>query len=209
MPQLKVIVQDTLTVNNITGTTNSTAFSLDGAMMVAVQCSVDVNTPSNKTFASTAVNTGNENITITSHGYPTGLKVQVSNPGTLPTGITALTDYFVISIDTNTIQLASSLANALAGTPINITAQGSGTNTVEVTALAGANVRLQVSNDASSPTIWSDLTSATNITVDGVVYLSSSMASTTPPFGNFVRIQYTLTAGSMSTSNVVVVKGLN
>ncbi len=205
MPQLKVIYTDTVATGEMTTTTSGPAISMDGAQIFSVQCNVDVDTPANKTFASTAVNITNENITITAHGYTTGLKVQISNPGSLPTGIVALTDYFVIVIDANTIQLASSLVLALAGTPINISAQGSGTNTVEVTALAGANVKLQKTNILNpGANDWSDEGSATNITVDGLVFFEK-----VPPACLFMRLIFTLTAGRMNASNSYVVKGLN
>lgn len=60
----------------------------------------------------------------------TGMKVRVSSSGTLPTGLVAATDYYVIRFTATSIKLATSLANALAGTAIDITAAGSGTHTV-------------------------------------------------------------------------------
>lgn len=82
------------------------------------------------TFASTDVNTGTDQIAVTANSeLITGRKVQVANPGTLPTGIAAATNYYVIVIDSTHIQLATTLANAVLGTAIDITAQGSGTNT--------------------------------------------------------------------------------
>ncbi len=205
MPQLKVLYTEAVSTGEMTTTTNSAAVSLDGAQTFSVQCNVDVDTPSNKTFASTAVDTSNEHITIAAHGYTTGLKVQISNPGTLPTGILAVTDYFVINFDVDTIMLASTLVLALAGTPINISAQGSGTNTVNVTAIAGASVKLQKSN-VQNPggSDWNDEGSATNITADGLVYLDK-----VDPTSLYMRVSYTLTAGRMIATNNFVVKGLN
>ncbi len=82
------------------------------------------------TFASTDVDTGTEQITVAANEeLITGRVVQVANPGTLPTGLSAATDYYVIKVDATHIKLATSLANAVAGTAINLTAQGSGTNT--------------------------------------------------------------------------------
>lgn len=60
----------------------------------------------------------------------TGMKVRVSTTGALPTGLLAATDYYVIRDSGTTIKFAASLANALAGTVIDITAAGSGTHTV-------------------------------------------------------------------------------
>jgi len=63
----------------------------------------------------------------------TGDRVQVTTSGTLPSGISALTDYFVIPYqrkDNPRILLATTLANALAGTSIVITDEGTGTHDI-------------------------------------------------------------------------------
>lgn len=79
-----------------------------------------------KTCAHTDTNAGTDRFTVTSHGFATGDRVLVSSANTLPTGITA-GEYWVIKIDANTIQLATSLANALAGTAVDISDVGNGT----------------------------------------------------------------------------------
>lgn len=61
----------------------------------------------------------------------TGTAVQISNSGgALPTGLSANTNYFVINLGGLFFRLATTIANANAGTAINITGAGSGTNTV-------------------------------------------------------------------------------
>lgn len=81
-------------------------------------------------FAAAAVNTGTDQITVTaSNEFVTGRKIQLTTTGTLPTGLSLATDYYIIVIDSTHIQLATSEANALFGTAINITGAGSGTNT--------------------------------------------------------------------------------
>lgn len=81
-------------------------------------------------FASTDVNTSTDQITVTaSPELKTGRKIRLTTTGTLPTGLALATDYYLIVIDSTHIKLATSEANALAGTAIDITAQGSGTNT--------------------------------------------------------------------------------
>jgi hypothetical protein len=69
--------------------------------------------------------------------YQTGDRVQVTTTGTLPAGISAATNYYVIiekeiKLDAIRceIKLATSYQNALAGTAIDITSIGSGTHTV-------------------------------------------------------------------------------
>lgn len=60
----------------------------------------------------------------------TGTRVRVSTTTTLPAPLAAATDYFVIRIDNSTCYLATSYANAIAGTRIDITTTGTGTHTV-------------------------------------------------------------------------------
>lgn len=57
-------------------------------------------------------------------------KVQFSTTTTLPAGLAAATDYFVVRQTQNTFKVATSLANALAGTFIDITSAGTGTHTI-------------------------------------------------------------------------------
>lgn len=90
----------------------------------------------NQDFADGDVTTGTDNLNITSHGFADLQKVQVSNSGgALPTGLSAATDYWVILVDASNIKLASSRANAVSDTAVDITAAaGGGTHTVEVQA---------------------------------------------------------------------------
>lgn len=68
-----------------------------------------------------------EGITFTS----TGRVVQVLTTGSLPSPLTAATTYFVIQVSPLVVKLASSYANAMAGTAIDLTTAGSGTNSIE------------------------------------------------------------------------------
>lgn len=77
-----------------------------------------------------AVNPTNDELTIAGHGLNTGdgaAAIYTPDGGTIPGGLAEVTDYFAIVIDANTLKLASSSANALAGTAIDITSAGSGT----------------------------------------------------------------------------------
>lgn len=303
MPNLKIIKESTETLTSMITTNNGESISLDGAQTFGVQCDIDVNTPTAKTFnsgvaallavqdltytadlrgtagnsitiaytgggtagaevvtvlanaisvqiqsgvstgtqvktavdasvaasalisvaitgtgsnaqvtaaaaplatgAASAVDVSANTVAITAHGLTTGLKGQLTTTGTLPAGVTTGVDYFIISVDANTIAFASSLVNAQAGTKIDLTDQGSSgaVNTYTATALAGATVKLQKSMDAIT---WADEGSATNITVDATVFLEKIA-----PCAKYMRTVYTLTAGSVSAVNQSVVKGLN
>ena len=65
--------------------------------------------------------------------FQTGDRVRLTTSGALPAGLALATDYYVIPYQRKTtkrIKLASSLANALAGTAIDFTTTGSGTMTI-------------------------------------------------------------------------------
>lgn len=58
-----------------------------------------------------------------------GTRVRLTTTTTLPAGLALATDYYVIKISDTTFKLATSYANAIAGTAINITDAGTGTHT--------------------------------------------------------------------------------
>lgn len=60
----------------------------------------------------------------------TGTRVRLTTTTTLPAGLATATDYYVIKVSDSTFKLATSYANAVAGTAINITDAGTGTHTV-------------------------------------------------------------------------------
>lgn len=78
------------------------------------------------TIASPAVVTKN------GHGLVLGQKLRLTTTGALPTGLAINTDYFVIPINANTFNLATSIANARAGTKINTSGSQSGTHSIVV-----------------------------------------------------------------------------
>ena len=193
------------TATQSTGEINTTAYgtavSVVGATNFSAQILATVDTPVAKTFTDTNVNVGTDTITITAHGFTTGLKGQFTSTGTLPAGLSLSTDYFIIVVTANTLKVATSLALALAGTAVDITGQGTvaATNTFTPTAIAGANVKLQKSNDGVT---FSDEGSATNITVTATIWLEK-----TDPAAIYMRLAYTLTAGQMICSALYAVKG--
>jgi len=60
----------------------------------------------------------------------TGTRVQLTTTTTLPAGLALATNYYVIKVTDSTCKLATSYANAKAGTAINITSTGTGTHTM-------------------------------------------------------------------------------
>ncbi len=189
-----------LTVNpswiSLTGQSSTYSKTVDAVdcSSVVVQVSYSDAAPAAKTFVDGGVNTTTEKITITAHGFNTGLKVAATTNGVLPAGLSA-TNYWVIKIDADTIQLASSLANAEAGTPVNITAAaGGGTHTL-TPAAAGSNVaKMQKSVDGTN---WVDVASQT-VTI--ATSTGSAMLEIDNPNCPYVRVLYTPSAGAITLS---------
>ena len=142
------------------------------------------------TVAHTAVDTSAETITISSHKFQVGDTVQVSTTDTIPAGLAINTTYYVIDASVNTIKLATTLANALAGTAINITSQGAGNHTIQsVVILAQAPSVTQafsqvyVMRKDARPLVWDGDVTATGSTVDTAFEaLSSSASGSGDPF---------------------------
>lgn len=91
----------------------------------------DLAVNSSKTFTATEVDITADTVRVPNHGIPTGTACGLATTGAVPTGLTALSvAYYIIAVDGSTIAFASSRANAIAGTKINLTAVGSGTTTI-------------------------------------------------------------------------------
>lgn len=69
-------------------------------------------------------------VTQANHGLVTGQLVRLTTDGSLPTGLAISTDYYVIRNDQDSFWLATSYANALAGTKIDTSGSQSGTHTL-------------------------------------------------------------------------------
>lgn len=169
---------------------NSQSQSLKRIEDYSVQFNAVSANPSNIDFVDGDVTVGTDSIAETAHGFPTGLLVTLTTTGVLPAGLATSTNYYVIATSANAFKLASSYANAVAGTPVDITAAaGGGTHTVAVTALSAA-VKLQASNDDSN---WADISgSSNNITATSVININVASAGY-----KYVRAVYTHTAGAL------------
>lgn len=124
-------------------------------------------TPGAKSFVAanvkTNVQTPASSIAITAHGFVTGLKVALSGTN-LPTGLSA-TNYWIIAIDADTVSLASSYANAVAGTKVSITGAGTTADAALTPASLGSStVDAKVSFDGVNAIAFA---SAKTITISG------------------------------------------
>lgn len=88
----------------------------------------------NDDFTDANVTIAQGGITATAHGKDTGFgPVRLTTSGSLPAGLATGTNYWFVVVDANTVQLATSKANALAGIYVPIQDAGSGTNQMRAT----------------------------------------------------------------------------
>ena len=119
-----------------------------------------------------------DTITKATHGFTTGLKVALTiNSGSPPTG-TSATNYWAIVDNANTFRLATSYANAVAGTDVDFSDYGDENKTVTFTpATLSVACKLQKSVDEVN---WADVTTASTLTASGTTMVS--MASVAYPY---------------------------
>lgn len=83
-----------------------------------------------------------------------GTRVRFTTTTTLPAPLATATDYYVIRIDNTTFKVATSYANAIAGTAIDITTTGTGTHTINWLLpryTNGAGVQAIIFNPSATP----------------------------------------------------------
>ena len=194
---MQLLLNESETSSGIAYSQAMSAVDVAQAKVVAIASVLTVDAPAAGTFTADA---STDVMSKSAHGFKTGLKVQVSNSGgALPSGLSAATDYFVIYVAAGTFKLATSSANAIAGTAIDITTNGTGTQTVTPTAIAGASMKLQGSQDNSN---WFDLGVSSNITATANILLEK-----VDPSLRYIRAYYTMTAGQVSFTQYTIVKG--
>lgn len=88
--------------------------------------------PTAQTFTvNTGVSTTLLNVT-NAVQFGTGTPVILTTTGTLPTGLSTGTIYYAAFVSATTIRLATSIANALAGTGVAFSTNGTGTNSIQL-----------------------------------------------------------------------------
>jgi hypothetical protein len=99
----------------------------------------------------TANATTNALTTATAHGMVTGSRLRLVG-GTLPAPLLANTDYFAIVSSPTVLTLATTLANATASTPIDLTDAGAGALTLtEQTLTAADPISVLINKEISHP----------------------------------------------------------
>lgn len=93
--------------------------------------------------------------------FTTYTQVRFTTTGTLPTGLSLNTDYWIVRVSATTARVATSLANAVAGTVVAYTDGGSGTHTMNVQIpryLGGAGTRMFLTARATTGSTAHNLT---------------------------------------------------
>lgn len=176
---------------------SSSAIDLTHYLGYSFQVIADDKTPAAGAFTANVTDICTKN----SHGFYTGLKVQVSSDTTLPGGLSGGTDYFVIVGTVNTFALSDTYAHAIAGTNIvNITDAGTGTHTITPTPIAGCSCKLECSVDGVE---YDDVTNGSvSITADTKKVLNFSSV-----FYKYVRATFAITAGQVELKAYLFTKG--
>lgn len=187
-PQLQTPISVTESV-----TTTTATYTVQNADRMSIQCNATDATPTDQDFvaADVAIDPANT-ITIVAHGFVTGLKVALTGTN-LPTGLAA-TNYWVIKVNANTIQLAANLADALAGTEVVITDPGTTADAnLAPAALGSSTVTVKASLDGVTYFAYATPKTVT-ITTSGSQFLDCGQL-TVP----YIQIQWTApTTGALT-----------
>lgn len=173
---------------------NSSGLRVDHMMFGSVTADIAAANQSAKSFVPADVNITTNAITEVAHGYTTGVKGALTNSGgALPGGLSA-TDYYLIVVDADHYKFATSQANALAGTAVDITDQGTGTHTFTPNTTLAGSIKLQKNDEPETLTAkWSDIASSSqNFTTAGLL----NWDLTTMGYGD-IRAVVTVTSGTV------------
>lgn len=130
----------------------------------------------------------------------TGTLITVSNSGgALPAPLVAATPYYAVNISGTTIKLATTRANANLGTVINLTTNGSGTNTVTVN--YQAYVVGQILGEETHQNIASELAAHTHMMYQNLTVLASNGADEGLSAGTSSSSNNNYTSGTQGTAS--------
>jgi hypothetical protein len=132
--------------------------------------------------SSASVSTSGSTISLTGHRFITGQRILYSTTGTAIGGLTSGTYYYIIKQDQNTIQLATSLANANSSTYITFTSLGTGTTHTLVVAFDGINTKFKATYNNGTK---AQITRAAQlqISINGVIQRPFDISSPPDGFG--------------------------
>ena len=141
--------------------------------------------------ASTGFDFATDVITSASHGLKLGMVYRFTTSGALPTGISAGTDYFIIPLTDDTFQIATTLANAVAGTAVDFSDAGSGNHTLTQQTDV-ATYQIEVSPNLTDWFVY-DAMSAVSVVGNSLASKHFECAAA------YIRVKVTITKGNAST----------
>lgn len=132
--------------------------------------------------SSSVVSVADDTFTFYEHRFITGQRFTYSTTGSAVGGLTSGTAYYIIKNDQNTIKVATSYANALIGTAINISALGTGTTHTINVAFDGINTKFKATYTNGTKAL---ITRAAQLqlSINGVIQQPQDTASPTTGFG--------------------------
>ena len=157
--------------------------------------------------SASVVSVANDTLTFNDHRFVNIQRVTYTKGGgTVITGLTDNTAYYVIKVDQNTIKLATSSSNAAAGTGINLTGLGAGTTHTLNVAFDGINTKFKATHSGGTkakisraaqatisvnggnqrPVESSSPTEGFGIAADSTIVFSTAPAATDKVFGTFI-----------------------
>lgn len=129
------------------------------------------------------VSTGNDTITLSNHRFISGQRVIYSNGGGGSIGgLTSGNVYYIIKIDQNTVELASSPANVITGTPVDLSSLGTGTSHSLNVSFDGVNTKFKATYDSGTRALVTRAAQL-NISINGVIQKPSDTSTPTSGFG--------------------------
>jgi len=163
------------------------------------------------------VSVANDTIVAPNHRFITGQKVTYSDGGgTVITGLTDETSYFIIKVDQNTIQLATSASNAASSTAIDLTGLGAGTSHTLNVKFDGTNTKFKITHNngiKSTITKPEQLSLSINgviqnpasdysIESDSTLAFNTAPVSTDKAFGSFIEAVVTFEASDFDEHTI-------
>ena len=157
--------------------------------------------------SASVVSVANDTLTFADHRFITGQRVTYGKGGgTVITGLTDATAYFIIKVDQNTIKLATNASNAASSTAIDLTGLGAGTSHTLKVAFDGVNTKfkathsngtkskvsraaqisLSINGVIQQPTEAKPPTVGYGIEPDSTIVFSTAPVSTDKVFGSFI-----------------------
>jgi hypothetical protein len=143
-------------------------------------------------------------VTWTSHDLNGIVPVQFAASGSMPTGVSSLTRYWAVPINANTFHIATTFANAVAGTYVNTTSTGSGVEGFQDINLASGSF-VSVAAINLTPGIWAVSGSVSVLPTSGTATevfagISDNLDSVTTTNTNTGNLSAQTLVGSFSAS---------